>query len=374
MRLRVFHLIKSLGRGGAERLLVEGLLAADRRRFTFGYGYFLPWKDALVAALRDAGAEVTCFSASGAAGIFGRVGDVARYLRRWRPDVIHAHLPLAGVVARAVGRLLDVPVVYTEHNVLERYHPATRAANLATWSLQAKVIAVSEDVAASARRHAGTGVPIEVVKNGVSLHRFQRDVEAGRRLREALGIPERAPVVGTVAVFRAQKRLDHWLQAAALFLRARPDARFLLVGDGPLRQDVERWRQELGLDEAVILPGLREDVRPFLSAMDAYLMSSSFEGLPVALLEAMASEIPPVVTRVGGMGEVVIDEENGRIVKAGDPAALARALEWVLADEDRRATLGTRARAIVAERFSMDRMQRALEDHYAQLVRGQAAA
>jgi L-malate glycosyltransferase len=361
--MQVLHVVKSLGRGGAELLLLEGLrasTAATEQRFA----YFLPWKDALVRPLQELGADVRCFPARGAGGMAMRVSELARAARTWRTDIIHSHLPLAGAVARLAGQLSRIPVVYSEHNLQERYHPATRAANLATWHLQARVIAVSDDVRASAERAAATSVPIQVVKNGVSLHHFRRDNDAGRAVRQQLGVPPNAPLIGTVAVFRTQKRLDLWLQAAALTRQAHPNAHFLMVGDGPLRADVERWIAHHRLQGAVHLVGLQEEVRPYLSAMDLYMMSSEFEGLPVALLEAMAMELPVVVTRVGGIPEVVRDGEAGRVVQSGAPHELARALASLLSSDAERRAMAVRARSVVAAGFAMDRMQRELEEVY----------
>lgn len=359
--LRVLHLVKSLGRGGAETLLVDGhRIASNTERF---YGYFVPWKDALVRSLLEQGAEVRCFSAGGPLGMMARIPDVADYARAVRADLIHAHLPWAGIIARLVGRRVNIPVIYTEHSLMERYHVATRAANLATWHLQACAIAVSNEVRASAERHAGSVVRIEVVKNGVSPSHFQRDAHAGASVRRELSIPKDAPVVGTVAVFRAQKRLHHWLEAAALFLETAPDARFILVGDGPLREDVERVLREHGLMERAHLVGLQEEVRPYLSAMNVFMMSSAVEGLPVAMLEAMATELPVVATSVGGIPEVVVEGESGYLVPPEDPRALAVALAKLFSGAPE--AMGKAARATVAERFSMTRMQAHLEDLYA---------
>ena len=211
---RVFHLIKSLGRGGAEVLLAEGLTVADRDRFAYGYGYFLPWKDAIVPELDAQGAEVVCFEAKDNARILLAARRVAKHLRAWGADVVHAHLPVAGAVARLAGRLAGVPVVYTEHNLMERYHPLTRRLNLATWGQQAQAIAVSGDVEDSIRRHAGDRVPVRTVLNGVNTRSYDPANHDGTAVRAAWGIPADAPLVGTVAVFRTQKRLDHWLDVA----------------------------------------------------------------------------------------------------------------------------------------------------------------
>lgn len=366
--LRVFHLIKGLGRGGAEGLLLG---CGDRGRdpaVTYGAGYFLPWKDALEAPLRSTGVEVVRFTARSSVGMAFQVGRIASFLRTWRADLLHCHLPLAGVVGRLAGRVAGTPVVYTEHNLMERYHPWTRRANLWSWRLQARVVAVSAEVASSIERHAGGRVPVRVVRNGVPVARLRRDPEAGAEVRRRLGIPPEAPVVGQVAVFRRQKRLDLWLETARQVLRDRPDARFVLVGDGPLRPEIERRSRELGLTSAVTFTGLQDDVRPFLSAIDLLLVTSEFEGLPLVLLEAMALELPVVATAVGGVPEAVADGRTGRLVPFGEPGASAAATLALLANPTRAREMGRAARRRVKTEFSTDRMMVELEALYREVV------
>lgn len=366
--IRVFHLIKSLGRGGAETLLPGTLRAADRERFAYAYGYFLPWKDDLVGELRALDADVTCFGVRTRPGMLASARRVAHRLEAWEADLVHCHLPLAGVVGRLAGRMAGVPVVYTEHNTLERYHPLTRWLHLKTWGWQARAFAVSGPVADSLAGHANGAVPVQVVRNGIDVEAFDPDRVDGAPVRARCGVPDEAPVVGTVAVFRTQKALGDWLEAARTIRDRVPDTRFLLVGDGPERERLERRAEELGLADAVHFPGLQEDVRPWLAAMDLFLSSSVFEGLPLALLEAMAMARPVVATRVGGVPEVVTDGRNGRLVELHDPGGLADAVTALLLDPDRAKRLGAEARRTVASEFGLRRMSRELETAYADVL------
>lgn len=331
-------------------------------------GWFLPWKDALAGELSATGCTVHCFGARSSAGILARAPAAAAWLHERGADLVHAHLPLAGVAARLAGRLAGVPVVYTEHNLQERYHPLTRRANLATWRLQRAAVAVSGEVAESIARHAPAGVPVRVVRNGIEPG--AADEAAGRAVRSALGIPADAPLIGTVAVFRRQKRLDHWLEVARRIAEREPAARFVLVGDGPLRGEVEAQAARLGLAGRVSFPGLQDDVEPYLAALDLYLMTSEFEGLPLALLEAMAAGRAVVVTAVGGVAEAVHDGESGAVRPFGDLDGLTAAALSLLADPGRRAELGAAARGRVEASFGIRRMASELEALYRQVLAG----
>ena len=367
--VRVVHVIKGLRRAGAEVLLAEGLRAADRGRFHLSYAYFVAAHDDVEADLRALGAAVHCFDTPGAAAMLASVGRVARHLRRVRADVVHAHLPLSGAVARLAGRAAGVPVVYTEHNVVEPYHPLTRLASRATWALQDRVLAVSPDVARSARRHGGRRVPVQVVTNGIDTDRFDRQRVDGGACRRALGVPPGALVVGAVAGFRRQKRLDVWLEAARRVRAEVPGAHFVLVGDGELRPDVERAVAEHGLGGAVRLVGVQDDVRPYLAAMDVFMVSSEYEGLPLAPLEAMSMGVPVVATDVAGVRGVVRPGEVGALVPFGGGAAgLASAVVGLARDPARRERQGRAARALAVGSYGLERMQRELEAVYLDVV------
>ncbi|MEZ4322101.1 MAG: glycosyltransferase [Myxococcota bacterium] len=368
--MRVYHLIKGLGRGGAEMLLPEGLRESDRERFQYRVGYFLPHKNALVPNLEAINVPVDCFDATANTRILSRIPRLAGVLKAWNADVLHCHLPIAGVAGRLAGRVAGVPVVYTEHNIQERYHPLTGAVNRRTWRLQSRVVACSEEVAASIERNLGTSVPVTVVQNGVSLNAFRRDPSGREEVRRRLGVPEDGLLVGTVAVFREQKRLPEWLRVAKAVLASVPRAHFVIVGDGPLRTVIEEEVRQLGLEGRVSLPGLQSDVSRWLSAMDLYLMTSAYEGLPVALLEAMACELPAFCTRVGGIGEAVRDGREGYLVAAEEPMALVEPLVALSQDDERRIEMGRAARARVEAAFGMERMMDQLQQVYEEVLSG----
>lgn len=365
--IRVAHLIKGLGRGGAERLLPQ-LVKAGKGGVEHSVGFFLPWKDQLANELGALGVGVECLGGSTPLGMVARAPRVAGWLKRIRADLVHAHLPLSGVVARIVGAWTGTPVVYTEHNLQERYHPWTRRMNLLTWRLQEMVIAVSQEVADSIVNHISSAVPVRVVRNGIDLDGLPAGSREAREIRAELSIGTSVPVIGTVAVFRTQKRLDLWLEVASKVGALVADAEFVLVGDGPCREDLQKQCVDLGLGSRVHFVGLKDDVKPYLRAMDLFLMTSEFEGLPLALLEAMASRLPVVVTPAGGIPEVVEHGFNGAVVPLGETAELATVIVELLSDDAKRRRTGDAGRRTVENGFSVDRMTQDLESIYKEVL------
>ncbi|PTX10665.1 glycosyltransferase involved in cell wall biosynthesis [Pontibacter mucosus] len=365
-------------------LLPETLKVHDREQFDFHFAYFLPWKNQMVPAIEVLGSQVVCFKAKSNLQMFLRVREISRYVQEHQIDVIHSHLPWAGVIARLVGKNTGVPVVYTEHNKWERYNKITYWLNKLSFSWQDAAVAVSDDVQQSIRKNAGTNfeelfLPVvqqdnlnkKVQKpyllnilNGVNTAHFVRDEQAGQQIRQDLGISANALVIGTVSVFRFQKRLDVWMEITADILKRVPEAHFIIVGDGPLKEELLAKRKALGIEERLHMPGLKTDVKPYFSAINIYMMSSIFEGLPIALLEAMSCGCAVISTKAGGVGEVVEDGKSGLLCEADDYMKLADYGVQLLQNKELRATLAAGARARVQADFSIDKMTKQLEELY----------
>lgn len=362
-RIRVLWLIKGLGPGGAERLLVDAARHVDRERFAYEASYLLPWKDHLVADLEQEGIAVHCLGVRRP-----RNPAWVRALRRLIRDrgyhVVHAHLPSAGIGARMAVRRLPDPrpaVVYTEHNTWDRYRAATRRLNAATFGMNDAVIAVSQGVADSIS--ANRGAPITVIPNGVDAERLRAGALSREEARAQLGLPAEGLVVGTVGGITAKKGHSALVRAAAHV----PGAVFVFVG---LPIDAEPVLEEIrraGLEDRIVLAGYRPDAARLMRAFDVYCLPSRFEGMPVSLLESMALGIAPVATSVGGIPEMVTPGEDALLVPPDEPEALADAVRALLEDEERRSSMGKRA-AETAERFGLGSMVRRTEEVYLQAL------
>jgi glycosyltransferase involved in cell wall biosynthesis len=367
-RQRILLLIKGLGRGGAETLLVGTARHFDPVRFEYHAAYLLPWKDALVEDLEACGVQVHCLQ--GGRGTRW-VGRLLRLIRALRVRVIHAHSPVPAIPVRLLVRGPDRPaIVYTEHNVWESYHPLTRLGNAATFARNDHVFAVSERVLRSFQpprpwsfRRAP---PAEVLYHGIDPAAV-RIWGSGEGVRGELGIPPEAPVVGTVGNLRADKGHRFLLEAAPRIREVVPDVRFVFVGHGGMVDELRRRSRQLGLDRTVIFAGYRPDAARLAGAFDLFCLPSIHEGLPVSLLEALALGKPAVVTDAGGMPEVVEHGVEGLVVPPRDPHALEEALISLLrAPEDRRRMGEAASRR--ASRFDIRLAARRCEEVYEELI------
>ncbi|MFI9331525.1 glycosyltransferase [Kitasatospora sp. NPDC052868] len=374
-RTRVLWLAKGLGRGGAEQLLVNCARHADTERYEIEVAYVLPWKDALAPALTEAGVRVHCLG--GVPGTPGRADPrwplrLRRLLAARRYGLVHTHMPVPAAAARLLAFGLGAGgtprLVHTEHNVWDRYRPVTRWANALTYRRNDAVIAVSHAVERTippARRRPGAWV--HVVHHGPDLGGAPQGPAARTAARAELGLPQDAFVVGTVGNLTPKKDQATLLAAHAALRRRHPGARLVLIGAGPLDARLRARAAELGLTGSVLFAGSRPDVPALLPALDVFTLSSHQEGLPVALMEAMTSGLPSVVTRVGGMPEVLDDGGQGFLVAPGDPAALADALGRLAADPELRTRLGAAARQR-SGRFDVAGAQQAVEAVYEQVL------
>jgi glycosyltransferase involved in cell wall biosynthesis len=374
-RVRVLWLIKGLGPGGAERLLVDAAPHVDRDRFDVECAYLLPWKAHLAADLIAAGVPTRCLDVRRPWNP-AWVAGLRDLLRREHFDVVHAHLPSAGVGARRAARRMgpDRPaVVYTEHNTWDRYRPLSRRMNARTFGWNDAVIAVSQGVASSISLPPGRATEVTVIPNGVDAARIRSGALSREAARDELGLAPGDPVVGTVGGITAKKGHVGLVRAARAVVDACPETRFVFVGlpidPEPVRSEIAR----LGLEGHVDLAGYRPDAAGLMPAFDVYCLASRFEGMPVSLLEAMALGLPSVATAVGGVPEVATHGEDALVVPPDDPPALAAAVVALLRDPERRRTMGERARA-TADGYSIEAMVRRTEAVYeAALLRRSAA-
>ncbi|HQU43362.1 MAG TPA: glycosyltransferase, partial [Pirellulales bacterium] len=202
---------------------------------------------------------------------------------------------------------------------------------------------------------------VRVIPNGVDVERF-RPLSPDTALRSELGLPPAAPVAAIVAALRPEKNHELFLRSAAIVCRSRPDAQFLVIGDGARRAALQVLRDELGLNAHVHFLGTRSDISRLLSLVDVVMLTSHMEANPVSILEALSCGRPVVATRVGSIPETVHDGENGYLATPGDESALAARVTELFNDSALATRLGQAGRRTVVDRWSLEQMVSGYEE------------
>ena len=362
-RIRVMWLAKGLGQGGMERLLVTHARLGDRQAFDYRAAYQLDRPHSVIDELLAEDVPVSKLEQGAAFPL-----DVVRFVRQHRIDVVHVHSPATAAQVRPVLRVASpsTRIVYTEHNRWDRYTRVTRAANRATYRLNHRTIAVSEDCRSSISPSLRTAV--RPLVHGVDVRAVAGHLGDRSAARSELGVDDDQLVVGTVANLRRQKNYPLLLEVAESVTRERPHVRFVAVGQGPMEDELRAVQRELGLGDRFRFLGFRADVHRVMSAFDLFCLSSDHEGLPVAVMEAKALGLPVVATDVGGLREAITDGVDGRLVPRGDRDALTRAVVDLATDPATRAAMGA-ASGDDALRFDAQRAVEELELIYADVVR-----
>ena len=373
-RLRVVTMVDHLGTsGGGERLAMEISKRLDRERFEpihcatrYEADLAGPATHAATAELEEAGVRLI--------GL-GRTSPLALHqwrpllslLRRERVDVLHSHKFGSNVWAPILGKLARVPAVIAhEHTWSYEGQPLRRFLDreLIARGTDAFVAVSSDDRRKMIEVEKIDPGDVTFVANGID----ELPAGDGRRMREELGVPADAPLIGAVAVLRPQKALDVLIRAVASLLPEFPELRVAIAGGGPDHERLEGLIAELGAERAIMLLGIRSDVPDLLAALDIAVLSSDYEGSPLAAMEYMEAGLPVVATRVGGMPDLIEEGVNGLLVERQDPDALAAAIARLLRDRDAARVMGLRGRERRRSEFTIDGTVRTLERMYEDLV------
>jgi glycosyltransferase involved in cell wall biosynthesis len=350
-------MIDALLAGGAERVAVELACGLDRTRFA---PHVLVTREdgPLRALLEHADVPFTILGRSDALDL-GPWRAAHRHLVRGA-DLLHSHKFGSNAWGALLARTARVPLVVHEHNFSEEPTRSRRLIDRRWIARRAsRVLCVSDSVADVER---ACGVPdrlIDVVPNGVRLDAAWPRGAA----RAELGIQGRSFTIGIVGRLRPEKAHDVLLEAVSQLARSGRDVRLCVVGDGPCRAELQLQAARLGIDGRVTWAGERRDAATLAAAFDVGVISSHWEGLPLAALESMAAGVPLVATAVGGL-PTLLDGDAGLLVPPADPQALAAALDRLFADRDSCTAYGSRGRARVSERYSFDGMVDRVQDTY----------
>lgn len=358
-RINLAFFIDDLGIGGTQTwlILLAGALAS--RGFNIRVFCMRAIWDAENLRQLGAHAEVEVI---GEARLRVGIGlfHLARALRTWPAHVVQTALPTSDMIGRTLARLARVPAIFSSVRGRDVDKPEwQRWLDRRTAQWARAVVFNNRDGVPFAMRHEGIREhQVVFIPNGVAIVPARRAV---RDVRQELQTGTAGPVVGTIARLHASKDQESLLQAFAALRHHHPTAVLWIIGEGERRILLEQEARRLGIADCVRMPGVRHDVRDILEAIDLFVLPSRWEGMPNALMEAMAAGRPAIASAIDGICELMTDGETGWLIPPGDIEALARTMSEVLTDLDRAARVGRAAAEHIQEHFSIERMADAYE-------------
>ncbi|MFQ3593604.1 MAG: glycosyltransferase [Gemmataceae bacterium] len=297
------------------------------------------------------------------------INEVADWLRQLRADVLLTSGYKPDILGWRAARKVGIPVVGIAHG----WTDVTWKVRLYEWidalalRFMDVVVCVSQATAGRARQRGIPSKKIRVIRNALDTAPYDVPCPTARSNVQRLFTPLPRFLVGTVGRLSPEKGMEVFVRAAILLARRRADVGFVLMGEGPTRPILERLIQEAGLEDRILLAGFCRDLPALLPGLDVVVNASHTEGLPVALLEAMAARLPVVATAVGGTPEVVVEGETGYLVPPNQPERLAQRIETLLDDAAQRERMGLAGRQRVCEQFTFKAMAAQYEELFAQL-------
>lgn len=367
---RILHLISSSGFLGAENVVLELSKETSKQAIWVTIGILENRNNLhmeLADRARQEGMKVQIFPCRGR---FDRktIESIRDFILSQQPNILHSHNYKSNFYALAANRKKSTWVV-TNH-LWKRTTLALKVyAYLDSLIIRRadKVVAVSEDIANEMTRRGISSEKIHIIDNGINLDRF-----ANKRIyndrRKSLGLNGTHKIFGTIASLTPEKGQVYLIEAARLVTDKYPECRFFIVGDGGQRELLEEKTAAFGLTKKVNFTGSRKDVPELLHMFDAFVLPSLAEGLPIALLEAMAAKVPVIATRVGAIPQLIEDHVSGLLIQPKDSQAIANAIREVLNDEQRSLEMAEKGFERVRDNYSSAIMARKYLAVYRELL------
>ena len=359
-KVNILFLLQTLRRGGSENIVKDLCQHLSPDRFNFFVIALIDGE--LKDTFREMGIPTLCVQRD-QKGFFAATREISSFIKEHKIDVVNAHhfTPFVHGVYGAKAR--GCRIYYTAHSRNEVDLIGRFWSTLGSFLLRFAdgSIGISPDVSRAIKQTFHLpDVKVLTILNAVNHRRFNGAVDRQTKRRE-LGIDEAVPVIGCVGNLRKQKNYPNLIKAFAIVRKSVGRAKLMIVGEGKREDELRSLTKELGLEEDVILLGPRSDVPEILKALDVYCLASSFEGLPLSLLEAMLVGLPAVGTEINGTRDVITHEENGLLVPSDNPEELAKALLRIINDKAFAEILAKNGRNYVLERHGYDKWTESYE-------------
>lgn len=287
-----------------------------------------------------------------------------RHIRKNHFIIVHTNSSKAGILGRIAAKLAHTPIIiHTVHGWSFHDHMSgwlkyiyVSLERLCANLTDTMIVVTKQDIQKGLNHHIGMSAQYCLIRSAISLHEFSVKKFNRQHIRSELGIPTDALVLGNVGRFSPQKNPLDWVLVAGLVSKILPECYFLLVGDGPLKTDVIKAIEREGISDRVILTGLRRDAARMMTAMDVFLLTSLWEGLPRVLPQAMSMGLPVVSYQIDGIQEIINPAVNGFMYPPGDIVSTANTCVELLSDPQKRKIIGENGKAFAANEFNIDTM------------------
>jgi glycosyltransferase involved in cell wall biosynthesis len=383
-KIKVAIVTVSTERIGPNRVILNIIQGLDKSKFEIfllslsskGWSQYVKQARDMSDELAAAGAKIVNLKIPKGVDLFLAVPKLIRAIKRIGPDIIHTHLLRGNIYGRIAARLSKIPVVSTIHNedrwVLGKTFIdwVTHKVDQYTLPFAQAFIAVAPNVKEFLLQHESK-IPEEkiiVIRNSVDTRVFFKDEKVREQKRRELGLINEMKAVATVGRFDTQKDPLALVDAMSIVFSKNNLAKFFWVGEGPLRSAVEKRMREKNIENRFILLGERQDVSQLLRAFDVFVLSSLHEGLPIALLEAMATGIAPVATNVSGNRVVIEDGKSGLLAKVSNPQSIAQRIVYLLEHEEARKSISEEAVRRIQTDYSLEQFCKLHEELYLRVL------
>lgn len=368
-KIKIMNVVQTLDMGGLEKLIVDSVKFFDRGRFDFTV-CCLSERGILASELENSGIEVIFLNKRYGFDL-GLSLRLAALIGKKKIDILHTHnqRPLVyGALAASLSKVNAY--VHTRHG---RNDPDNSKSTFMSRFFSAftdKIVCVSQDIyKVSLEKEKISTQKLEVIRNGIDINKFVNATSKDEYLLNQLGIKTDAFVIGTVGRLSRIKNQMFLMDAFKHLFSAHSDTRLIVIGDGPLKQDLIEHVDEIGLRGKVLFLGERKDVASLMKLFDVFVLPSLSEGISLVILEAMAAGLPIIATNVGGNLELIKEGENGFFVSLGNPLYLSSAIERLMQDSKLRRSISENNRKKALAEFDIAVMCKKYESLYSSLVK-----
>jgi glycosyltransferase involved in cell wall biosynthesis len=377
MKCNILYVIENIEFGGGERVFSQIIRGLDKERF----GVFVASNPGGIyeKKLTEVGIKINPVRMTNRYNL-GIISRLKKIIKTKDVRIVHSQGGRADFFARIAARIANVPIIISSMAMLVEGYDVSRSRKglyvlIDRWTERwvNKFTVLSEAMRRSLiERHKIPPENIVKIYNGIEIEEYNPDLKEIRNkkleVRRELGLKNDVPVIGAIGRLVWQKGFEYLIRAAPEVLKKCPEARFLIVGEGPLQNELILTSEKLNVADRIIFSGFRNDIKEILASIDVLAMPSLLEGLPMVLLEAMAMAKPIVATRIDGITEVLENSKTGLLVPAKNSHALAEAIVGILDDKAKANFFGQNAREAAKEKFSVKKMVEQIESAYEKLL------